>query len=52
MKDWQEICRKIDELMEKAKQLCSENEDWEAEKICNQIDALLWVIDDRSGKPI
>lgn len=52
MKTWAEITEKIDELMEKQRELYANHEDWEREKVCNQIDALLWVIGDESGKPI
>ena len=49
MRSDNEIRRKIDELMETAKNSVDPNEE---EALCNQIDALLWVIGDRSGKPI
>ena len=50
MKTRQEIERKISELMEKISGMSSSSEQYE--NICNQIDALLWVIGDRSGKPV
>ncbi len=49
MKTYNEIIRKIDELMEKAKNITDSDE---KEALYNQIDALLWVIGDTSGKPI
>lgn len=52
MKTWSEVTTKIGELMEKERELYENDEDWESEKIRNQIDALLWVIGDESGKPI
>ena len=52
MKTTREIHEKIEELMDKERELYAHHEDWESEKICNQIDALLWVIGDESGKPI
>ena len=51
MKTEMEIRRKIDELFNKEREF--RDTDYEAdEAICNQIDALLWVIGDRSGKEI
>lgn len=53
MKTWGEITTKIDELMDKAKGSPVNGDDALArEMIYNQIDALLWVIGDRSGKEI
>lgn len=49
MKSWGEIQEKISELMDKAGEIKTEPEH---EYLCNQIDALLWVVDDRSGKEI
>ena len=48
MKSWGEITTKIDELMDKARELSGA----EREMVHNQIDALLWVVGDRSGKEI
>ena len=62
MKTWSEITNKIDELMDKVTDLKHETGNGtrsaaiynaaEIEAVCNQIDALLWVIGDRSGKEI
>lgn len=49
MKTEKEIREKIEELMEKAANSSMVDEH---EAICNNIDALLWVIGDESGKPI
>ncbi len=49
MKSYNEIRSKIDELMEKAENITDSDE---KEALYNQIDALLWVIGDMSGKPI
>lgn len=49
MKTWSEIHEKISELMEKESNMTNPEE---KQNICNQIDALLWVIGDNSGKPI
>ncbi len=49
MKSNNEIKSKIDELMEKVKNITDSEE---REALYNQIDALLWVIGDTSGKPI
>lgn len=50
MKSENEVRAKIDELMAKANDLPW----WEEEReyVCTVIDSLLWVIGDRSGKPI
>ena len=50
MKTWGEIHAKISELMDKTRTMNGNSEEKEA--ICNQIDALLWVVGDQSGKPI
>ncbi len=49
MKTVNEIRQKIDQYMEK---IAVMPEGAEKESYCNIIDALLWVIDDNSGKPI
>ncbi len=49
MKSNDEIRSKIDELMEKAENTTDSDE---KEALYNQIDALLWVIGDTSGRPI
>ncbi len=49
MKSNDEIRSKIDELMKKVKNITDSDE---KEALYNQIDALLWVIGDTSGKPI
>lgn len=49
MKMRAEINEKINELLEK---LQNTNDSVKEEALCNQIDALLWVISDASGKPI
>ncbi len=49
MRSNNEIRNKIDELMEKIKNITDSDE---KEALYNQIDALLWVIGDTSGKPI
>ena len=53
MKTSERIHLKIETLMfiELPKAQEAGNKELE-EKICNQIDALLWVIDDRSGAPL
>ncbi len=50
MKTSREIHEKIDELLDKISKMSDTDE--EQEFICNQIDALLWIIGDESGKPI
>lgn len=51
MKTEMEIRRKIDELLDKERKF--QDADYEAaDAVCNQIDALLWVIGDRSVKEI
>lgn len=49
MKTWGEITEKIRELQDMARET---KEAYGHEMLCNQIDALLWVIEDRSGKEI
>ncbi len=49
MKSNNEISSKIYELMEKAENTTDSDE---KEALYNQIDALLWVIGDKCGKPI
>ena len=50
MRSEREIREKIDKMMEEQSRRASLNED--DDDLCNQIDALLWVIDDESGAPI
>ena len=52
MKERNEIQKMIDELMKKASDAKSAGNEVRHEALCNQIDALLWVIGDESGKPI
>lgn len=47
MKTRAEINEKINELLEKLQNI---NDSAKEEALCNQIDALLWVIGDTSGK--
>lgn len=49
MKTTNEIIQKIDQYIEK---ITNMPEGTEKENYCSIIDALLWVIDDSSGKPI
>ena len=49
MRTEREIRNKINELIEKEQQFQRDSEDEAAEYVCNQIDALLWVIEDTSG---
>lgn len=48
MRSETEIREKISEMMD----VLEEFRDDERENLCNQIDALLWVIGDESGAPI
>ena len=50
MKNEREIREQIDKMMEEQSRRKNAHEDYE--NLCNQIDALLWVIGDRSGAPI
>lgn len=50
MKTENEIRRMIERLMDAASM--NRNDPTDHEAVCNQIDALLWVVGDRSGKPI
>lgn len=54
MKTYFEITSKIDELMDRMNNAIHDDSmtPAELENLCNQIDALLWVIGDNSGKPI
>lgn len=54
MKSEREIRDKLDELFEKLDKIrhLDGNNEPEYEGVCCNIDALLWVIGDRSGKPI
>jgi len=49
MKNRNEITNKLNRLFEI---LMTEKDTEKNENICCQIDALLWVIDDRSGAPL
>ena len=49
MKSEQEIQDKISEMMDKLRSI---KDKAQHEALCNNIDALLWVIGDESGKPI
>jgi len=49
MRSEKEIRNKINELIDKEHQFQRDGEDEAAEYVCNQIDALLWVIEDTSG---
>lgn len=54
MKSEREIRDKLDELFERLDKIrhSDGNDESEYEGVCCNIDALLWVIGDRSGKPI